>query len=261
MFDRFTDRARRAILEAQDEAVEQRHGFIGAEHLLLGLLRVEDGAAGQVLAAAGVGLEPLREAVALRLVDRFDPGRPAVGASEALASIGIDLGTVKAQVEATFGPGALPDPGAAPKYAPQAKDALQQAVSRAQMLRHRFIGTEHMLVGILDGRASLACGALTDLGIDVGALGQRVIDQAAPAEARVDRAWHAVTALRGAVDRLGPDGRQRVAPVLARLADAHSRAIGAEQDEVARLADQTAEALEDAVAVARTELAKLGLDA
>src|SRR5687767_2772213 len=99
MFERFTDRARRALVHAQDESVRLGHGFIGTEHVLLGLLHESEGVAAAVLAEYGVRLDETRELV-IQLLGVRDP----VGA---LATIGIDLDEVRQSVEAEFGEGAL----------------------------------------------------------------------------------------------------------------------------------------------------------
>jgi ATP-dependent Clp protease ATP-binding subunit ClpA len=109
MFERFTDSARQIIVQAQSEARELGHGFIGCEHLLLGMLAA-DAPAAAVLHEHGLTPERARAEV-IRLVGAAPFGRPPdllnVLDREALAVIGIDLDVVRSRIEATFGPGAL----------------------------------------------------------------------------------------------------------------------------------------------------------
>lgn len=99
MFERFTEDARHAVRLAQEEARRLRHGFIGPEHLLLGLLAQRAGPAGGALAAAGLEITCLRHRIIAEADDPLD--------AAALASLGIDLETVRRTTEAAFGPGAL----------------------------------------------------------------------------------------------------------------------------------------------------------
>ena len=163
MFERFTDRARGAVVLAQEEARLLRHGFIGTEHLLLGVLR-DDGCAGaRALQPLGIELEATRSDIR-DLVGR-GPSAP-LGASdaEALDTIGIDLDEVRRRVEETFGEGALErrvrpgrrgrsrggnaTPGHIP-FTPRGKKALELSLREALRLGHRHIGTEHLLLGLV----------------------------------------------------------------------------------------------------------------
>lgn len=163
MFERFTDRARRVLVEAQAESAENLHGFLGTEHILIGLVRIGEGLAFDLLSSHGVELEPLRQKVAVGLEEWVDPKRHELSDKDALAAIGIDLDSVRASLEDAFGAGSLPDPHAAPPFTPKAKESLEQALKRALMLRHRYIGTEHELLGVLEVPDGLACRALRDL--------------------------------------------------------------------------------------------------
>ena len=121
MFQRFTERARQAVVHAQDEARELGHPVIRTEHLLLGLLRVEDGVAARVLVELGLTLDAARADV-LRIVGRGD---------------------------------GMPD-GQVP-FEPRAKKALELALREALSLGHNHIGTEHVLLGLAreaDGTAA-----------------------------------------------------------------------------------------------------------
>jgi ATP-dependent Clp protease ATP-binding subunit ClpA len=146
VFERFTKRARQSLAEAQLEAANLGHNFIGTEHLLLGLMRVHEGVASQVLTAAGVEIDRVREKVAEIIGGGVDAG--------ALASIGIDVDAVREAVEASFGPGAFDravsgvDRRGAP-FTPRSKKVMELALREALGLGHNYIGTEHLLLGII----------------------------------------------------------------------------------------------------------------
>jgi len=152
MFERFTKRARTVVVHAQEIARERRSPTIGSEHLLLGLFAVPDGLAATILQRLQVD----RADVEADLV------RGAPFDAEGLAALGIDLGEVRRQAEETFGPGALDRTRAAQgrwrgghiPFERDAKKALELALREAVRLGHGFIGTEHLLLGVLhDGRA------------------------------------------------------------------------------------------------------------
>jgi len=162
MFDRFTDEARAVVLEAQAEAVARGDRHLGCEHLLLGLLREGGGATAGALARRAVTLEGARAAL-----DELVPPPAEVSTEEALATIGIDLGRVRARLEATFGPDAMAAPP--PPYDDGAKRALIAAVAEAGPEPAR-VGTGHELLGLLQVPDGLAVGILAHLGVDVVAL-------------------------------------------------------------------------------------------
>jgi ATP-dependent Clp protease ATP-binding subunit ClpC len=114
MFERFTDRARQTLVLAQQEALGLRHNFIGTEHILLGLLAEGTGVAAVALASLGVGLERARELVVH-----------------------------------TIGPSPGMGEGGKPPFTPRAKKVLELALREALGLGHNYIGTEHILLGIL----------------------------------------------------------------------------------------------------------------
>lgn len=130
-FSRFTERARRAVSAAQEEARELRHDHIFPEHLALGILRDPDSLAGRVIPALGVAPEAAREA----LVAAQQP--PAVEE---------------------------PVPGKIP-FTSRTKKVLELALREALLFGHNYIGTEHLLLGLLDDEESLGGGALTGLGV------------------------------------------------------------------------------------------------
>jgi ATP-dependent Clp protease ATP-binding subunit ClpA len=162
MFQRFTETARAAVVEAQHEARRLGHGWIGCEHLLIAVASGPDGPAPRALRAAGVTPEALRTAVA------ECAGRPRLDA-DALASIGIDLDEVRRRVDAAFGPGALDrrrgcNAGRMP-FTKHSKRALEHALKASFARGDNFIGAEHIVLGVLDDPDNLAVEALGRLGI------------------------------------------------------------------------------------------------
>lgn len=147
MFDIFTDAAKRALVLAQDEAIMLGHDFVAAEHLLLGLAGTDDGLAGQVLAGQGMTAEETRRLAVGQLTA---DGLTAASAAEpvaALATIGIDVDDVRRRADETFGRGKFVFPR--PAYVSEAKRAIERSVGEAQALGHDYVGTEHMLLGLL----------------------------------------------------------------------------------------------------------------
>jgi ATP-dependent Clp protease ATP-binding subunit ClpC len=138
MFERFTDRARLVVVQAQEEARVLEHSYIGTEHILLGLIREGHG----------------------------------VGA-KSLESLGISLETVRQQVEEIIGRGQAAPPGHIP-FTPRAKRVLELSLSEAKQLGHSYVGTEHLLLGLIREGEGVAALVLTRLGADL----DRVRDQA-----------------------------------------------------------------------------------
>ena len=133
MFERFTDRARRVIVLAQEEARLLGHGHIGTEHLLLGLL-----------------------------------GEPQAVAARALESLDISLPAVRRQVEEAIGRGPQPRSGdGSIPFTPGAKRALELALREALRLDHNYIGTEHILLGVLREGTGPAATVLLAAGADL----------------------------------------------------------------------------------------------
>ena len=130
MFERFTERAREVVVLAQDEARRLKHNYIGTEHLLLGLLRDEEGMAARVLESLEITADQVRAEVA-RVVGQGD---------EAAA-------------------GQIP-------FTPRAKKVLELALREAQSLRHSHIGTEHILLGLVRENEGVAARILLDLHAD-----------------------------------------------------------------------------------------------
>jgi hypothetical protein len=139
MFERFTDRARRVVVLAQDEARMLNHDYIGTEHILLGLIHESDGVAGA-----------------------------------ALVSIGISLENVRQQVEEIIGQGPHKPSGHIP-FTPQAKKVLELALRESRQLRHNYVGTEHILLGLIREGNGVAALVLVSHDADHERIRQRVI--------------------------------------------------------------------------------------
>jgi ATP-dependent Clp protease ATP-binding subunit ClpC len=130
VFERFTERARQAVVLAQDESRTLKHDYIGTEHLLLGLLRETDGLAARVLENLDVTLEEVRH-----------------------------------QVAHIVGPGDEATPGQIP-FTPRAKKVLELALREALSLGHNYIGTEHILLGLAREKEGVAARILLDFDAD-----------------------------------------------------------------------------------------------
>lgn len=197
MFERFSQQARAVVVRSQDEARALGHRFIGTEHLLLSMLDDEAGTTAEVLREAGVRAEDVRERI-LRLIaaEQHPLGERD---AEALRSIGIDLDAVRAQVEQTFGPGALNSPtGPGPRrgwlvrrqstkprsghipFTRRAKKVLELSLREAIHLQHGAIGSEHILLGLIRDGDGIAVRVLRDSGLDLTELRRRVIARLSP---------------------------------------------------------------------------------
>jgi ATP-dependent Clp protease ATP-binding subunit ClpA len=174
MFERFTDGAREAVLGAQRHAVTLDHGWIGTEHLLLGLLDDRDGRAARILEPWGVDGDLARAEVE-RIVGRGEPGLDA----DALATLGIDLDAVRERVERTFGTGALSGSrrcrrglwrGAAIPFTRRAKKALELSLREAVAMGDSFIGAEHVLLGLAREGGGVGARILRERGVDPAAV-------------------------------------------------------------------------------------------
>ncbi|CAB4602265.1 unannotated protein [freshwater metagenome] len=139
MFERFTDRARRVVVLAQEEARLLNHSYIGTEHILLGLIHEGEGVA-----------------------------------AKALESMSISLDAVRAQVEEIIGQGGSSPSGHIP-FTPRAKKVLELSLREALQLGHNYIGTEHILLGLLREGEGVATQVLVKLGADLGKVRQQVI--------------------------------------------------------------------------------------
>jgi ATP-dependent Clp protease ATP-binding subunit ClpA len=176
MFERFTKDARQAVALAQEEAAALRHGWIGTEHVLLGVLRTGgDGA--RLLAGFGGDAAGVREDV-VRIVGRGDDEiDPA-----ALATLGIDLETVRERVERAFGPGALSRRGRCRRggvsmhvpFTPRAKKALELTLREAVSLGARDLRAEHLVLGLLREGDGVAARVLAERGVTLAAAREKV---------------------------------------------------------------------------------------
>jgi ATP-dependent Clp protease ATP-binding subunit ClpC len=139
VFERFTDRARRVVVLAQEEARLLNHNYIGTEHILLGLIHEGEGVA-----------------------------------AKALESLGISLEAVRAQVEEIIGHGGSAPSGHIP-FTPRAKKVLELSLREALQLGHNYIGTEHILLGLIREGEGVAAQVLVKLGADLSRVRQQVI--------------------------------------------------------------------------------------
>jgi ATP-dependent Clp protease ATP-binding subunit ClpA len=196
MFERFTTEGRAVVVLAREEAQRLRHGYVGTEHLLLGLLDEGSGVAYTVLTGAGLDRQRVRADVE-RIVGTgrwsIAGGTDQLGEddAEALQAIGIDLSTVRAKLEELFGPGALDPPRPAPRrgllrrraeavtsrmpFTPRAKKVLELSLREAVRLQHNYLGPEHLLLGLLREGRGLAARILTEAGVTLDELRTRTV--------------------------------------------------------------------------------------
>src|SRR3954451_13722207 len=139
VFERFTERARQVVVLAQEEARILKHNYIGTEHILLGLLREEEGLAARVLESLDITVERVRAQV-VRIV----------GSGEEVTS------------------GQIP-------FTPRAKKLLELALREALSLGHNYIGTEHILLGLIREGEGVAAQVLVKLGADLNRVRQQVL--------------------------------------------------------------------------------------
>jgi ATP-dependent Clp protease ATP-binding subunit ClpC len=139
MFERFTDRARRVVVLAQDEARNLGHNYIGTEHILLALVDEGHGVAARALEAMGVSQDAVRQ-----------------------------------RVEEIIGRGAGASEGHIP-FTPRSKTVLEMSLREALQLGHHYIGTEHILLGLIREGDGVGAQVLADLGVDLNRARQQVI--------------------------------------------------------------------------------------
>jgi ATP-dependent Clp protease ATP-binding subunit ClpA len=176
VFERFTADGRSAVEDAVAEARRLGHRRVGTEHLLLALLGT-DTVAGRALAGSGVDrAQAEHDLQSLRAPDRPDAG--------SLEVLGIDLDEVKRRVDDAFGPGALERTTAwlrsgsgRPRFIPESKKALELALREALALGHRAVGSEHILLGMLRDRHTVALELLGRQGVAVPAIRTAVLEQ------------------------------------------------------------------------------------
>ncbi len=175
MFERFTKAARATVIEAQTQARRLGHDHIGTEHVLLALTTSE-GIAGEVLNAAGITHGSVEEGLAALAPDNDLGDEDA----EALESLGIDLEEVKRTVEASFGPGALSRRFSRKGHLPVTKGAkktLELSLREALHLGHNYIGTEHILLGLLRNNTSSASAMLAEMGANHDAIRKALLER------------------------------------------------------------------------------------
>ncbi|MEE9172891.1 MAG: ATP-dependent Clp protease ATP-binding subunit [candidate division NC10 bacterium] len=134
MFERFTERARKVIILAREEAIRLGHNFVGTEHLLLGLAREGDGLAVAIL-----------------------------------KKLNVNLSTLKGEVEKIVSVGSQVSPAGEVPFTPQAKKVLEYAISEARSMGHNYIGTEHLLLGLIREGEGIASLVLRDFGVTIPA--------------------------------------------------------------------------------------------
>src|SRR5437764_4514665 len=140
MSNRFTERAQRVILIAQEEAKRLNHDYVGTEHILLGLIALGEGVAAQVL-----------------------------------ANLGVDLRRVRAEIEKIVGTGDNVMLLGEIPFTPRAKKVLELAVEEAQNMGHNYVGTEHLLLGLIREEEGVAARVLENLGIRLDVVKEEVI--------------------------------------------------------------------------------------
>ena len=191
VFERFTDRARRVVVLAQEEARLLNHNYIGTEHILLGLLHEGEGIAAQVLESAGISLEAAR-----------------------------------AKVAALAGPSSSIPSGHIP-FTPRAKKVLEMALREALQLGATFIGTEHLILGLLREGQGVAVEVLQNSGADLRRMREQVIDLAGGERAALFEAEE--------FDRPAPQKPEIQPASSTRAALLHCSFCNEPQDRVARL--------------------------
>jgi ATP-dependent Clp protease ATP-binding subunit ClpC len=172
MFERFTDRARRVVVFAQDEARGLNHNWIGTEHLLLAVIREGHGVGAKVLESMQISLDAVRQ-----------------------------------QVESIIGRGQEPVGDGHIAFTPRAKKVLELSLREALQLGHNYIGTEHILLGLIREGDGVAAQVLVNLGSDLNRARQQVI-----------QLLHGHQGRRTAIATIGEELGDRLASMAARLA-------------------------------------------
>jgi ATP-dependent Clp protease ATP-binding subunit ClpC len=139
MFEKMTDRARRVMVLSQEAARRLAHNYVGTEHILLGLIEEGEGVA-----------------------------------AKALVELGISLPDVQKKVEAVIGRGEQSPTGSIP-FTPRAKKVIELSLREGLQLGHNYIGTEHILLGLIREGEGVAASVLVDLGVDLRQVRQQVI--------------------------------------------------------------------------------------
>ena len=194
-FDKFTERAKRALSLAEEEARGFNHNYIGTEHLLLGLVREQEGIAAKVLANLGVNPNKVREGVVFIIGRGNEP------------------------------------PTGEPRLTPRARRVIELAVEEARRLSHNHIGTEHLLLGLVREGEGVAAGVLVSQGINLEDVRAQVLTVVQPAATPPPGGRSPVFRLRDAVSRSlvrsgpSPSGATRDNVVTCRVEDGDLEAI------------------------------------
>jgi hypothetical protein len=222
MFERFTDRARRVVVLAQEEARMLNHNYIGTEHILLGLIHEGEGVA-----------------------------------AKALESLGISLEAVRQQVEEIIGQGQQAPSGHIP-FTPRAKKVLELSLREALQLGHNYIGTEHILLGLIREGEGVAAQVLVRLGADLNRVRRQVIQllHGRPSGELYAEAGLAPRPAGGSERRLQAALQARVKAIESRLPVIEQRlGAGPDTSELDRQIDQARSEREAAADVQQYELA------
>jgi len=198
MFERFTDRARNVVVLAQEEARMLNHNYIGTEHILLGLIHDSQALAARALGSAGVTLEPARR-----------------------------------QVEEIVGRGKEPPASGHIPFTPRAKKVLELSLREALQLGHNYIGTEHILLGLIREGEGVAAKVIVNLGANLKDVRHQVIqlqaDNPAPEEAPRTRPRAATQRPAGAAESGQALQLQKLEEILDRLGSISDRLAAIEQ--------------------------------
>jgi ATP-dependent Clp protease ATP-binding subunit ClpC len=173
MFEKFTDKARRVVVLAQEEAKMLNHNYIGTEHILLGLIHEGEGVAAKALEALGINLDAVRE-----------------------------------QVQEIIGQGQTPPTGHIP-FTPRAKKVLELSLREALQLGHSYIGTEHLLLGLIREGEGVAAQVLTKLGADTNRVRQQVIQLLSGFQGKEAVRYASCSSARCEGDLLGKKEKER----------------------------------------------------
>jgi ATP-dependent Clp protease ATP-binding subunit ClpA len=203
--DRFNDRAKRVLALAQDEAIRFNHNYIGVEHLLLGLIREGEGVAARVL-----------------------------------NNLGVELSKARTSVEFVIGRGDTTITPSSITLSPRTKKVVELAIDEARKLGHSYVGTEHLLLGIVRESGSIGAGVLESLGVSLDKVREQVIallgqqhpgiDMAAAASAGVSTPPGAAFIARShptpSVDRVDASGQRAIARAYWEAGRANEREVG-----------------------------------
>ena len=151
LFKNFTEQARKAMVLSVDEARRLEHNFVGTEHMLLGLVSEGEGVAAHVLSSSGVELDKIRSEIVSILKQGQEKSNP-----------------VLSKIKSAMMQGEIVLAGRQAVMTGRAKKVIELAVDEARLLGDQYIGTEHLLLGILREGEGLAVGVLKNLGIDLG---------------------------------------------------------------------------------------------